>query len=66
MGIGLGAALVLISAPVAGFIGLNFTGSSTFTCQSGANLEVEKSIVPTIASLALGLGLGGAARVFGF
>jgi len=66
MGIGLGAALVLISAPVASFIGLNFTGSSTFTCQGGANLEVEKSIIPTIASLALGLGLGGAARIFGF
>jgi hypothetical protein len=66
MGAGLGAAVVLVSAPVASFIGLNFTGSTTFTCQSGANLEVEKSIVPTIASLALGLCLGGAARVFGF
>jgi hypothetical protein len=66
MGIGLGAALVLLSVPVVSFIGLNFTGSSTFTCQGGANLEVEKSIIPTIASLALGLGLGGAARIFGF
>jgi hypothetical protein len=66
MGVGLGAALVLVSAPVASFIGLNFTGSSTYTSQGGANLEVERSIIPTIACLALGLGLGGAARIFGF
>jgi hypothetical protein len=66
MGIGLGAALVLVSAPVSSYLGLNFTGSSTYTCQGGANLEVEKSIFPNIASLALGLGLGGAARIFGF
>jgi hypothetical protein len=66
MGLGMGAALILVSAPVASFIGLNFTGSSTFTSQGGANLEVEKSIIPTIASLILGLGLGGAARIFGF
>jgi hypothetical protein len=66
MGFGLGAALVLVCAPVASFIGLNFTGSSTFTSQGGANLEVEKSLVPTIASLAAGLGLGCAVRLFGF
>jgi hypothetical protein len=64
--IGMGAALILVSAPVASFIGLNFTGSSTYTSQGGANLEVEKSIIPTIASLVAGLGLGGAARIFGF
>lgn len=66
MGVGLGAALVLSCAPVASFIALNFTGSSTYTSQGGANLEVEKSIIPTIASLALGLCLGAASRVFGF
>jgi hypothetical protein len=66
MGLGLGIALVLVGAPVASFIGLNFTGSSTYTSQGGARLEVERSIVPAIASLALGLCLGGAARIFGF
>jgi hypothetical protein len=66
MSLGLGAALVLVSAPVVSFIGLNFTGSSTFTSQGGAKLEVEKSMLPTIVSLAAGIGLGGAARIFGF
>jgi hypothetical protein len=66
MSLGLGAALVLVSAPVASFIALNFTGSSTFTSQGGAKLEVERSIVPAVASLVVGIGLGGAARVFGF
>jgi hypothetical protein len=64
--VGMGAAFVLASAAVVSFIGLNFTGSSTFTCQAGAKLEVEKSIAPTIASLAIGLALGGASRIFGF
>ena len=66
MSLGLGAALILVSAPVVSFIGLNFTGSSTFTSQGGAKLEVERSIAPTIVSLIAGIGLGGAARVFGF
>jgi len=48
----MGAAVVLASAALASFIGLNFTGSSTFTSQPGANLELEKSIVPIIASSA--------------
>jgi hypothetical protein len=60
-----GAALVLASAPTASFIAMNFTGSSTFTCQSGATAEVEKGIVPMIASAGAALLLGGAARVFG-
>ncbi len=63
---GMAIAITLASASVVSFIALNFTGSSTYTCQGGANLEVEKSILPTIFSLALGLGLGGASRVFGF
>jgi hypothetical protein len=66
MGLAMGAAAVLASAPVASFVALNFTGSSTYTSQGGAKLEVEKSIIPTIATLVLGLGLGAAARVFGF
>jgi len=66
LGFGLGAALVLSSAAVVSFIGLNFTGSSTFTCQPGANAEVEKSIVPIVASLVAGVALGVFSRVFGF
>jgi hypothetical protein len=66
LGPALGAALVLASMAVVSYISLNFTGASTYTCQSGANIEVEKSIVPLIASLALGLGLGAASRIFGF
>jgi hypothetical protein len=65
-GPGLGAAAVLSSAAVSSFISLNFTGSSTFTCQPGASIEVEKAIVPMIAALGSGLALGAAARVFGF
>jgi hypothetical protein len=66
MGFGLGAAVVLASAAVCSFISLNFTGSSTFTCQPGANAEVERSIIPMIASLGAGVILGACARVFGF
>jgi hypothetical protein len=65
-GPGLGTALVLTSAAACSFIGLNFTGSSTFTCQPGANAEVERAIVPMIASLGSGIVLGACARVFGF
>jgi hypothetical protein len=63
---GLGVGLVLACTPATAYMALNFTGASTYTCQSGANLEVEKSIIPMIASLVLGLGVGGAARIFGF
>jgi hypothetical protein len=64
MGLGMGAAVVLSCAPATSFIALNFTGSSTYTSQTGANLEVEKSIMPTIASLVLGMALGAAFRIF--
>ncbi len=60
-----GAALVLAATPVASFIAMNFTGSSTFTSQGGALLEVERGIVPMIASAAAGLILGGASRLLG-
>ena len=66
MGFGMGTAVVLASAAVSAFISLNFTGSSTFTCQPGANAEVEKSIIPMIASLGAGLILGACSRIFGF
>jgi hypothetical protein len=46
---------VLLSAPVAGFFAMNFTGSSTYTSQPGALLEVERSFWPLLGSLALGL-----------
>ena len=66
MGFGMGAAVVLTGAAVSAFISLNFTGSSTFTCQPGANAEVEKSIIPMIASLGVGVILGACSRIFGF
>jgi hypothetical protein len=52
-----GAALILLCAPITAFLAMNFTGSSTFTCQPGAALEVKRGLVPMIASLVLGLGL---------
>jgi hypothetical protein len=58
----LAASLVLVSAPVVSFLGLNFTGSSTFTSQAGAKLEVDRSLVPMAVSLALGLALGVASK----
>ena len=59
------AALILTSAPIAAFIAMNFTGSSTFTCQPGATLEVHRSVVPMAAALVVGIGLAILARVFG-
>jgi hypothetical protein len=66
LGAAMGAALVLACAPLVSYIGLNFTGASTFTCQTGATLEVERSIVPIIVTAALGIALGAASRIFGF
>jgi len=66
LGFGLGAAFVLSGAATCSFIGLNFTGSSTFTCQPGAKAEVEKSMMPIAASLAAGIGMGTFSRIFGF
>jgi CO dehydrogenase/acetyl-CoA synthase gamma subunit (corrinoid Fe-S protein) len=74
---GIGAALLLqlpllaalggifLATPVVGFLAMNFTGSSTFTCQPGALAEVEKSFWPEIASLVSGLGLAAVSRIFG-
>ena len=57
-----GAGLILLITPIVAFITMNFTGSSTFTSQPGAALEVRKGIVPMAASLVLGLGLSIASR----
>ncbi|MCE1196646.1 hypothetical protein LWX53_09145 [bacterium] len=54
-----------LAAPAAGFLAMNFTGASTYTCQPGALLEVERSFWPMIASLAAGLALAIGARAFG-
>ena len=59
------AAGLLIAAPVTAFLGMNFTGSSTFTSQTGALLEVEKGFWPMAASLAAGLALGAVSRALG-
>jgi len=61
-----GAALVLASTPIASFIAMKFTGSSTFTSQPGAQMEVERGIVPMIASASAGLALGAASRLLGW
>jgi hypothetical protein len=55
-------ALTLISAPIASFLSMNLTGSSTFTCHPGAALEVKRGIIPMISSLILGLGVSVAGR----
>jgi hypothetical protein len=57
------AALFLVIVPVVAFIAMNFTGSSTFTCQPGAALEVRAGVIPMLASLVLGVGLTLATRL---
>jgi hypothetical protein len=57
-------AVVLLFAPMAAFIAMNFTGSSTFTSQPGAALEVRRGLVPMGSSLVLGIGLGTLTRIF--
>jgi hypothetical protein len=59
-----GAGLVLLICPITAFIAMNFTGSSTFTSQPGAALEVRRGIIPMSASLVLGIGLSIVTRVF--
>jgi hypothetical protein len=58
------AGLVLLASPIVAFIAMNFTGSSTFTSQPGAALEVRRGLVPMAVSLVLGIGLTVVARVF--
>ena len=45
----------LVAMPVVAFLGMNFTGSSTYTSQPGAQLEVERSLLPMVLSMAAGL-----------
>jgi hypothetical protein len=56
-------AMVLLCTPIVSFISMNFTGSSTFTCQPGAALEVRRGIIPMAATEAVGIGLAVTARL---
>lgn len=56
---------VLATAPVSAFLAMNFTGASTFTCQPGALLEVEKGFWPMLGSAAAGLAALAAAKFLG-
>jgi len=58
------AGIVLLVSAIVAFIAMNFTGSSTFTSQPGAALEVRRGIIPMAASLLLGIGLTVVTRVF--
>lgn len=58
----------LVSVPLVAYIAMNYTGSSTFTCQKGAELEVRRSLPAMIVSGAAGILLAasrGLAAVFG-
>jgi hypothetical protein len=57
------AAFALLAAPVVAFLAMNFTGASTYTCQPGALLEVDRSFWPMVASAAAGLAAGLASRL---
>jgi hypothetical protein len=57
------AARGLLIVPLVSFIAMNFTGSSTFTSQPGATLEVRRGLVPMIACVVVGIGCTAAARV---
>lgn len=46
---------LLATTPLSAFLAMNFTGASTFTCQPGALLEVEKGFWPMVGSAAAGL-----------
>jgi len=56
---------ILVATPVVAFLAMNFTGASTYTCQPGALLEVDRSFWPMVSSLALGVVAAGASRLFG-
>jgi hypothetical protein len=55
--------LVFLISPIVAFISMAFTGSSTFTCQPGAALEVRRGVIPMIVSLVLGAGLSITTRI---
>lgn len=56
------AAWVLLVPAVASFIGMNFTGSSTYTSLSGVRREMRVAVPMQLGSAVLGLGLWIAAR----
>jgi hypothetical protein len=56
---------VMLAAPATAFLALNFTGASTFTCQPGALLEVDKGFRPMIVSLVAGILLVIVSRLMG-
>ncbi len=56
------AAIVLIVTSVVSYLAMNFTGSSTYTCQTGAELEVKRGLMPMAVSLVLGVALMSVAR----
>ena len=56
---------VLVATPAVAFLALNFTGSSTHTCQPGALMEVDRGFWPMTVSLTLGLALAATARALG-
>lgn len=55
----------LVSGATVAFLAMNFTGSSTYTSQPGALLEVERGFWPMAASLVLGLAASAASRALG-
>ena len=59
------AGTALIVVPVVSFIAMNFTGSSTFTCQTGAELEVKRGLIPMVASLIIGIAVSAVSRFAG-
>jgi len=58
-------ASVLLATPIVAFLAMNFTGASTYTCQPGARLEVDRSFWPMVVSLAASVVSGGVAKLFG-
>lgn len=58
-------ACILLATPVVAFLAMNFTGASTYTCQPGALLEVDRSFWPMVISLIASLVTGGAVKLFG-
>ena len=56
---------LLIFPSLSAFIAMNFTGSSTYTSLTGAEMEVKRGLIPMGASLLTGVGLLVAGRFVG-
>jgi hypothetical protein len=61
----LAAGSALAAAPAVAFLSMNFTGSSTYTSQPGALLEVDRGFWPMAGSLVAGLAVAAASRILG-